>query len=209
MTRRGPGSKRGTVSETEHALWAKAIRDVTPLRGGDDEVTEQGEEVTAAPETTPTAGPPKDAAAPVGPPRHERPRPVSPPLTGLDRRTRQRLARGQADYEARLDLHGLSVENARLALARFLAESVAKGRRLVLVITGKGAAPFARHTLHGASHFDTPERQGRLRRKLPEWLAEDDLRGYVAGYQPAHPRHGGGGAFYVRIRRRERLGRFI
>jgi len=91
---------------------------------------------------------------------------------------------------------------------RFLAESAAKGHRLVLVITGKGAAPIARHTLHGAGYFDTPERQGRLRRQLPLWLAEPDMRAFVTGYQPAHPRHGGGGAFYIRIRRRERLEKF-
>ena len=42
----------------------------------------------------------------------------------------------------------------------------------MLVITGKGASPFARHTLHGAEHFHAPERQGRLRRLLPEWLHE-------------------------------------
>jgi DNA-nicking Smr family endonuclease len=208
MMRGGSGGRRGQVSADEHALWARAVRDVKPLQPGPAAAADASLSETppsaARPLIAPQAAPPTAA----GPVRHERPRPVSPPLTGLDRRTRQRLARGQADFEARLDLHGMSVESARLQLARFLAESAAKGRRLVLVITGKGAAPFARHTLHGLSHFDTPERLGRLRRKLPEWLAEEDLRALVAGYQPAHPRHGGGGAFYVRLRRSERLGKF-
>ncbi len=75
------------------------------------------------------------------------------------------------------------------------------GQRLVLVITGKGASPFARHTLHGAEHFHAPEREGRLRRLLTEWLHEAEFRAHVSGFQPAHPKHGGGGAFYVKLRR--------
>ena len=208
MTRRGPGSRRGEIDAAERALWTKAVANVRPLQA--DKVDNPGDEISPEPhfEKTFPAVIEMDTRPGKKPRQGPTSRAMSPPLTGLDRRMRQRLARGKVEYEARLDLHGLSVEVARLALLRFLAESAAQGRRLVLVITGKGAAPFARHTLHGASHFDTPERQGRLRRKLPEWLAEDDLRAYVAGYQPAHPRHGGGGAFYVRIRRSDRLGKF-
>ena len=211
MTRRWSGARRGQVSADEHALWSNAVRDVRPLQPDPGNGAASARPPEAAPLATKapaTRAPTAAAGPPAGPPRRERAPVVSPPLTGLDRRTCQRLARGQADFEARLDLHGLSVENARLVLVRFLAESAAAGRRLVLVITGKGAAPFARHTLHGAHHFDTPERQGRLRRKLPQWLAEDDMRAYVAGYQPAHPRHGGGGAFYIRLRRSDKLGKF-
>ncbi len=208
MTRKGKSAGHGGVDDTGQALWANAVRDVKPLRGERTEAPAIQVTPKSEPEAPVTGGKPAPAEQSAKTATHHRPPPVSPPLTGLDRRTRQRLARGQAEFEARLDLHGLSVENARAALVRFLAESSASGRRLVLVITGKGAAPFARHTLHGSGFFDTPERQGRLRRKLPEWLAEDDMRAYVAGYQPAHPRHGGGGAFYVRIRRRERLGKF-
>jgi DNA-nicking Smr family endonuclease len=72
------------------------------------------------------------------------------------------------------------------------------------VITGKGASPFTQHTLHGADHYHAPERQGRLRRLAPEWFHEREFRQHIAGFQPAHPRHGGGGAFYVRLRKKER-----
>ncbi len=122
----------------------------------------------------------------------------------LDRRTRQRMARGNVDIEARLDLHGMGVEQARMRLRAFLAECRMQGMRTVLVITGKGASPFSRHTLHGYDHWHAPERQGRLRRLVPEWLHEPDFAHNVAGFQPAHPMHGGGGAFYVRLRRKDR-----
>jgi len=122
----------------------------------------------------------------------------------LDRRTRQRLLRGQVTIEARIDLHGLGVQEARQRLRGFIVTSRQRGLRTVLVITGKGAAPYSRHTLHGHEHWHAPERQGILRRELPRWLSEPDMQIHVAGFQPAHPRHGGGGAFYVRLRRKDR-----
>ena len=127
--------------------------------------------------------------------------PTPPPITGLDRRTAQKLTRGIVEIERRLDLHGTGVDMARMRLHKFLCEAQAEGLRTVLVITGKGESPYTRHTLHGTGHFHSPERAGRLRRFLPEWLHDAEFRALVSGFQPAHPRHGGGGAFYVRIRR--------
>lgn len=126
---------------------------------------------------------------------------VPPQITGLDRRTTQRLTRGQVEIERRLDLHGTGIEVARVNLLGFLRDAQLVGARNVLVITGKGDSPFSRHTLHGAGHFHAPERAGRLRRLVTEWFHEPEFRGLVAGFQPAHPKHGGGGAYYVRIRR--------
>jgi DNA-nicking Smr family endonuclease len=139
--------------------------------------------------------------APVPLPRPRTTYDVPPPLAQMDRRTSQRLGRGQIEPEARLDLHGEGVETARLKLLHFLAGQRHQGARLVLVITGKGASPFARHTLHGTTHFHTPEREGRLRREVPLWLHEENFRLHAVGFQPAHPKHGGGGAFYVRLRK--------
>ena len=124
-----------------------------------------------------------------------------PQITGLDRRTTQKLTRGQVDIERRLDLHGTGIEMARINLLGFLRDAQAMGARNVLIITGKGASPFSRHTLHGADHFHAPERAGRLRRLVTEWFHEPEFRNLVAGFQPAHPKHGGGGAYYVRVRR--------
>ena len=126
---------------------------------------------------------------------------AAPPITGFDRRTEQKLTRGNVEIESRLDLHGLGLEEARLRLLDFLANRRLQGFRLVLVITGKGASPFSGHTLHGREHFYAPEREGRLRRQLPEWLHEAQFRAHVSGFQQAHPKHGGGGAFYVKLRR--------
>jgi DNA-nicking Smr family endonuclease len=124
-----------------------------------------------------------------------------PPLSSFDRRTEQRLQRGQVEIDARIDLHGSGVEIARVRLLEFLSRSRASGARLVLVITGKGASPFSSHTLHGRDHYHAPEREGKLRQRVPAWLAEPEFRHHVVGFQPAHPKHGGGGAIYIRLRR--------
>lgn len=124
-----------------------------------------------------------------------------PPLAQMDRRTAQRLGRGQIEPEARLDLHGEGLETARVKLLHFLSGQRHQGVRFVLIITGKGASPFARHTLHGNTHFHAPEREGRLRREVPLWLHEESFRLHAVGFQPAHPKHGGGGAYYVRLRK--------
>ena len=187
MTRRLP----------DHDLWTEIAKSVKPLR-------RRGAKRPPSPAAADISKPtPKISAPHIHVPRAAAKAP--PPITGFDRRTTQKLTRGNVEIESRLDLHGTGVEVARLRLLQFLRRSQAEGARTVLVITGKGDSPYARHTLHGSDHFHAPERQGRLRRMLPEWLHEAEFRALVSGFQPAHPKHGGGGTFYVRMRRtRER-----
>ena len=201
----GPKRPRRSYSVPDYALWREIARHVTPLRPHHKISEDSDKTPVASP-----AGSPEQTAAPNRPvkpagiahrlPVPKREPPISP-LTGIDRSMQRRLIRGAADIDARLDLHGESIETARVELQRFLAGARAQGHRLVLVITGKGASPFTSHTLHGSSHFHSPERLGRLRRLVLEWLNEPEFRAHVSGFQPAHPRHGGGGALYVRLRR--------
>jgi DNA-nicking Smr family endonuclease len=178
----------------DSVLWDEVKQAVAPLKRGHG----------SAPRSGAIATKPRDASKAHGPLTAARGRLAAEPpaLTGLDRRTSQKLTRGLIAYEAKLDLHGTSAERARGQLQRFLLEARSRGHRLVLVVTGKGASPYARHTLHGDSHYHVPERQGRLRRLVSDWFHEPEFREHVSGFQPAHPRHGGGGAFYVRLRRR-------
>jgi DNA-nicking Smr family endonuclease len=179
----------------DHDLWVEVARSLKPLG---KRVRKEAETAKSAVKISAKAPAPDQRPVVM----HARPERSGPPqLSGFDRRTSQRLMRGQAEIEARLDLHGTGIEMARHRLFGFLNQSRGAGHRLVLVITGKGASPFARHTLHGAEHFHAPEREGRLRRHLTEWLHEPEFRALVSGFQPAHPKHGGGGAFYVKLRR--------
>ena len=109
-----------------------------------------------------------------------------PPLANFERRLLQKLARTQ-EPDSRIDLHGETLDSARMKLYHFLHAQHTQGRRLVLVITGKGS--------------DEHGRTGRLRREVPFWLEESLFRHHVASVEQAHQRHGGGGALYVKLRR--------
>lgn len=100
-------------------------------------------------------------------------------LNGVPRRTVQRLHRGKVVPESRVDLHGLTAAEAEEEINDFLAESLDQEHRLVLIITGKG--------------------DGILRSALPNFLAP--WEGDIIAVQTAHSSHGGGGAFYVLLRR--------
>ena len=109
---------------------------------------------------------------------------------GIDRRTNDRLRRGQMPVEARLDLHGMTQADAHAALIRFVGSGRQRGLRCVLVITGRGSP-------------DAREERGVLKRMFPRWLATAPLRDHVLSYAQARQRDGGGGAFYVLLRRRK------
>lgn len=126
---------------------------------------------------------------------------VAPPLTGLDRKLEQKLARGRIEPDTKLDLHGHTRTSAEETLYQFLSSARGRGLRCALVVTGKGDTGMAQHTLHGREYYHTPERRTVLREALTQWMHESRFRALVAGFQPAHPRHGGGGAFYVWLRR--------
>jgi DNA-nicking Smr family endonuclease len=184
-----PLRRRGArrLSDLERTLWSEVIRNVKPLRPLQADVSAAG---TAAGETEPD---PVAKAKPLGdhrpsPPRLERSQP--PPLAPLDRRLRQRIARGSHAIGGRLDLHGLTQREAHDALAAFLRTAQARGVTLVLVITGKGA-PSA----------EAGSERGVLKRQVPHWLRLPAFRPLVVGFEPAHVTHGGEGALYVRLRR--------
>lgn len=125
-------------------------------------------------------------------------------LSGLDRRKQKRFLRGQVDLDARLDLHGENLETAKFKLRQFLTMCYELQHRTVLVITGKGNGGFSRHTLHSRDFYAGSNHTGRLRQALPDWLNEFEFRTIVTGFQPSHPKHGGGGAFYIQLRNKHK-----
>lgn len=111
----------------------------------------------------------------------------------MDKKAFGRMKRGKLVPEARIDLHGMTLDRAHPALTRFVLSSHAKGRRLVLVITGKGK--------RDVQTWPAPAQRGILRRNVPLWLAMAPLAQAVLQVQEAHASHGGEGAFYVYLRR--------
>lgn len=143
----------------------------------------------------------KPAATRSSPPAVPHPKvnqPSARPIADFDRRKVRKIRSGQVDIEARIDLHGMRQDEAHTALRAFLIRCLGKGQRWVLVITGKGKASDR----DADAPFDmTVQRdRGVLKRNVPRWLAEPDLRPLVVSYTTAAIHHGGEGAIYVHLR---------
>ncbi len=166
------------VSGAESDLWRQVTDDVEPLE-------ETGLSVTPPPDTE---KPPAKRQTYVQPPAPSAP--SAPPdlvhgnAPGLDRATQQNMRRGKIAMQARIDLHGMTQNQAHGALSNFLYDCRASGLRSVLVITGKGSGG-----------------EGVLRAAVPRWLNEGENRQMVRAFSHAVPKDGGEGALYVVLKR--------
>lgn len=131
------------------------------------------------------------------------PTPSAPLTTGerlrnepvsMDAKAFGRMKRGKLVPEDRIDLHGMTLDQAHPALVSFVLTSQARGLRLVLVITGKGQREDA--------YDPMPRRRGVLKSQVPQWLRLPPVAQAVLQVSEAHRKHGGGGAYYVYLRKR-------
>lgn len=111
----------------------------------------------------------------------------------MDKKAFHRMKRGKLLPEAKIDLHGMTMDRAHPALTGFILRSHAAGLRLVLVVTGKGKDRDTGGPI--------PVRHGVLRHNVPQWLRMAPLGPLVLQITEAHLKHGGGGAYYVYLRR--------
>lgn len=170
-----------TLSDEDRILWNLVARSTKPLKG------RAAVEVPPEPAMTmeqAMAATEKPTPKPASPQRQARSGQAV--TTSLDAPTHEKLARGRLPIEGRVDLHGLTQEEAYSLLLSFLSRAHAGGVRYVLVITGKGSSSGG---------------EGVLRRAVPGWLATPPFRMLVSSHDHAARHHGGGGALYVRLRR--------
>jgi len=112
----------------------------------------------------------------------------------MDQKSFFKMRRGKLAPEARIDLHGMTLNQAHPALTQFILSGQRAGRRLVLVITGKGEG--------GGPHPFASRERGVLRRQVPQWLHAPSLRHAILQVDQAHISHGGEGAYYVYLKKR-------
>jgi DNA-nicking Smr family endonuclease len=179
---------RRRLSDDERVLWKGVTRSIAPLRKSLALEPDGAEPATAPSPPKPRAKPAPAIAAPAALPKRVTPQP--PPLAPLTRRTKKRIARGNHAIDGRLDLHGMTQAEAHDALFGFLRAKQARGAKVVLVITGKGA--------RGS---DDGGGRGVLKRMVPMWLGMPDFRGLIIGFESAAIGHGGQGALYVNLRK--------
>ncbi len=212
---RGKRRGRSLLSDEDAALWRYVTRDVRPT-GSKQRVgrvpaaqtsrvqptaaaarVDAGKPVVGKPVVASKRAP-QAAAKPTDAKRPPRPAEAAKPVV-LERRKARRIARGRTEIEARLDLHGMTQDEAHTALTRFIHRCAAGGLRTVLVITGKGGE--ARDETGEAGLPYGKRERGVLRRNVPRWLASAELKPLVISFSSAHIRHGGDGALYVMLRR--------
>ncbi|MEM6684009.1 MAG: Smr/MutS family protein [Pseudomonadota bacterium] len=170
-------------------LWHRAMQGVTPLNSD--------KKLAASPPRRPVSNVRPSADAPAKP---NAPQPRAPgdlQAQPLDRTWQKRLRRGRMDVDMTLDLHGMTQDNAYVALLRAVERALVQQHRILLVITGKGAPE--KDALDKSVPNGRP--RGILRKKLPIWLSEGRYSSHIFAIRQAHPTHGGAGAFYVLLRR--------
>ena len=106
---------------------------------------------------------------------------------GVDHRLAQRLHRGEFTVQAQCDLHGHTVEEAKVAVQQFVTQAYTAGQRCVRVIHGRG--------------HNSRDNRPVLKEQVQLWLSHGRLSRLVLAFATAPATDGGAGAVYVLLRR--------
>lgn len=109
-------------------------------------------------------------------------------VRGFDRELMKKLKKGEFPIQDHIDLHGLTRQEAQVAVKGFILNSYKLGLRCVLIIHGRG--------------LNSPESFPVLKEGLPIWLGRGPVKRIVLAFSTARPYDGGTGAVYVLLRRR-------
>ena len=116
----------------------------------------------------------------------------------IDKKKLSLLKRGKLQPEFILDLHGMNTVIAKKKSIEFIKSNYLNGKRLLLIITGKGKSSTT-------SFFENGNQIGVIRKSLKSWLYESDMRTKILGIVSSHINHGGEGAFYIYLKKNKSL----
>jgi DNA-nicking Smr family endonuclease len=179
-------SRKPPISAADISLFRASMADVTPLPRG-----QKVEHARALPRPVPTQRQLDDRAVlkeSLGEPLPWDPatqtgEELAYARNGVGMQTLRKLRRGHWVTQAELDLHGLTVAEARELLAEFLNSCGSRGLRCVRIVHGKG--------------LRSKNREPVLKQKVARWLMQRDG---VLAYCQARPVDGGGGAVVVLLK---------
>ena len=106
---------------------------------------------------------------------------------GVDQRLAQRLHQGDFAIQAHLDLHGYTVDEARVTVDRFLTNAYTSGQRCVRLVHGRGR--------------NSIDNRPVLKEQVHLWLSHGRLSRLVLAFATAPLADGGAGAVYILLRR--------
>jgi len=104
---------------------------------------------------------------------------------GVQHGVYKNLRLGKYPIDSRLDLHRLTVEQARQAVFQFIRDCVRHDIRCALITHGRG---------------ENREKPALLKSCVNQWLRQLEA---VLAFHSAQPQHGGTGATYVMLRKSE------
>lgn len=173
-----------SLTPDEADLWARVAATIRPLSR--EPVEPRQPDFAPRPQPKPASPPRAPTTAPSA-----RPKPAPEPIGNrtLDGSWDRKLAGGHVDPDRVLDLHGMNLDSAWSAIDRGLEQAIARGDRVLLLITG--------HHRPGQPHV----RRGKIRAAVHDWLAASRHSAAIAAVRGAHRRHGGGGSLYIILRR--------
>ena len=116
----------------------------------------------------------------------------------IDKKKLSLLKRGKLQPEHILDLHGMNTVIAKKKSIEFIKSNYLNGKRLLLIITGKGKSSTK-------SFFENGAQIGIIRKSLKSWLYESDMRTKILGIVSSHINHGGEGAYYIYLKKNKSL----
>lgn len=123
-------------------------------------------------------------------PRHTEPKSNVPGPNNIDKKILKKLNSGHINPELCLDLHGLLKEEASREVKRFVSGAFHSGKRLILVIPGKG------------KDMDGRRGYGPLNQLIKHLLSKPPTSEHILHFQEAHRCHGGSGAYYIYLKRK-------
>ena len=87
-----------------------------------------------------------------------------------------------------IDLHGLNLQEAKRILKNYVFQAYDNHRRNILIITGKGL-----------------NKTGVLKKEVPIWLNEREIKKILISYENAPKPFGGEGALIIRLKNKEKI----
>ena len=87
-----------------------------------------------------------------------------------------------------IDLHGFNLIEAKLKLINFVFNSFNSDKRNILIITGKGL-----------------NKTGLLKKEVPIWLNEREIKKILISYENAPKSFGGEGALIIRLKNKQKV----
>ncbi|MFN3700763.1 MAG: Smr/MutS family protein [Alphaproteobacteria bacterium] len=189
--------------ESDCALWDIYVEDVQPIRRNavsKKAAITENKQIDDCVETVKHSANKKSEGSAYQPPLSSPQTKITTDAASpqLDKRTAQKLKRGQFPIEDKIDLHGMTQDAACAALQAFIARAYARQLRCVLVVTGKGRLVLDRDDDSAYVQTRTP---GVIKRNFKSWLTGEPYRSMILKIETAQIKDGGEGAAYILLRR--------